>query len=80
MSEAKGITCKLLNGSEISLSEGDRVLSVRMVGVGIPITIDAVGIIDDVLATFAEAQQTIAKYKGALTKIADSKRDMSGVL
>lgn len=70
MNEQKDITCKLRNGTEVLLSEGDRVLALRMVKDGMPITVDADYIIDDVLATLEDAQQTIAKSEDR-TKLLD---------
>ncbi|AOZ91585.1 hypothetical protein [Paenibacillus crassostreae] len=70
--ESKEITCKLLDGSEVILSEGDRVLAVRTTtGNGLPITVDADKIIDAVLITLAETQEDL---KCLLEGLTDAKR------
>ncbi|MGF7046369.1 hypothetical protein J2T13_000845 [Paenibacillus sp. DS2015] len=79
MTESKGITCKLRNGTEVLLSEGDRVLALRMVKDGMPITVDADYIIDEVLATLAEAQQVNTVFKEALEAIWSNSDDQGAI-
>ena len=75
MNESKGITCKLLDGSEVVLSEGDRVLGLRRGDETLTITTDADSIIDEVLATLADAQREIEELKNANESLAEHARD-----
>ncbi|AKG36111.1 hypothetical protein [Paenibacillus durus] len=55
----------LLDGTELLVSPGDRVLAVRSRPDGIPITIDPDGIIDDVLLAYGTALVRINQLQGA---------------
>lgn len=79
MTPEREIRVVLLDGSEVIMNTGDRVLYQASRPGAIPLSIDADGIIDDVLAALEESQQTIANAK-LIFETADAETDFDDVI